>query len=593
MVMCPSYQATMDEEHSPRGRSRLLFEMLDGHGDSAIKDGWRSEAVRDALDLCLACKGCKSDCPVNVDIATYKAEFLAHHYKGRLRPRAHYALGWLPTTTALLRRLHLIGLANVLARMPILSKLATRAAGLAPREIPVFAGESLQQWWSHRARRQRGTRGKVMLWPDTFTNQFHPDVGKAAIEVLEHAGWEVELPPAHLCCGLTWISTGQLDTAKKRLQATIAALAEHLHAGGLVVGLEPSCLAVFRSDASELLGDDLDAERLRHQSLTLAELLLDHTPGWIPPKLGGVHGFAQVHCHQHAVLGWDADAKLLDASGAMIERLDSGCCGLAGNFGFEAGHFDISKACAEQVLLPSIRESSPDDVVLADGFSCRTQIHELNGSSKEALHLAELLARALRGEQASSNNEPRSGPAAVSLRVGAAVARATRQCLRKGRPRGDQREIGEQEMTWKLVDETEGRTYVLVASAGEDAIDALSALARDETLSAAQLTAVGAFARATVGWFDRDKKEYREIPVDQQCEVLSLVGDIALSDNGPAVHAHAVLGLSDGQVRGGHLLKGEVWPTLEVVIRESPATLRKTNHPEIGLALIDLERSGG
>lgn len=442
MVMCPSYQATMDEEHSPRGRSRLLFEMLDGHGDSAIKDGWRSEAVRDALDLCLACKGCKSDCPVNVDIATYKAEFLAHHYKGRLRPRAHYALGWLPSSAALLRRLHLARLVNALAQRPSLAKLATRAAGLAPREIPAFAGESLQLWWSRRAKAQRGIRGKLLLWADTFTDQFHPEVGRAAVEILEHAGWEVELSPPHLCCGLTWISTGQLDTAKKKLRATVAALSEHLRAGGLVVGIEPSCLAVFRSDAVDLLGDDLDLERLRRQSVTLAELLLEHTPGWIPPSLAGVHGLAQVHCHQHAVLGWDADAKLLDTAGAKIQRLASGCCGLAGNFGFEAGHFEISQACAEQVLLPSIRDADPDDVVLADGFSCRTQIHELDGGGKEALHLAELLARAQRGEQTSSNPQRSAGhvpsfagQAALALGVGASFALAARLLAKAMRTR--------------------------------------------------------------------------------------------------------------------------------------------------------------
>jgi Fe-S oxidoreductase len=271
------------------------------------------------------------------------------------------------------------------------------SAGLAPRAIPRFAGTSLRQWWAKRRTHQTGTRGKVLLWPDTFTDQFHPEVGRAAVEVLEHAGWEVVLPPDGLCCGLTWISTGQLDVARKRLQATIAALADHLHDGGLVVGLEPSCLSVFRSDAVELLGDDRDAKRLREQSVTLAELLLHHTPGWTPPRLGGVHGIAQVHCHQHAILGWDADAELLDKAGATITALESGCCGLAGNFGFEAGHLEISKACAEQVMLPAIRDAAPDDVVLADGFSCRTQIAQLDSGGRDAEHLAVLLARALHG----------------------------------------------------------------------------------------------------------------------------------------------------------------------------------------------------
>jgi FAD/FMN-containing dehydrogenase/Fe-S oxidoreductase len=430
-VMCPSYQATMDEEHSPRGRSRLLFEMLNGHGDSTISDGWRSTAVLDALDLCLSCKGCKSDCPVNVDMATYKAEFLAHHYKGRLRPRAHYALGWLPTTAALVRRLRLIRLVDALSQIPLLRRVATSAAGLAPREIPRFAPDSLQQRWAKRTDSDSSTktRGTVMVWADTFTDQFHPEVGEAAIEVLERAGWNVVLSPPGLCCGLTWISTGQLDHAKARLRETIGALADHLHAGGLIVGLEPSCLAVFRSDAAELLGEDIDAKRLRTQCVTLAELLTEHTPGWLPPRLGAVHGLAQVHCHQHAVLGWDADRKLLEDAGAMIERLDSGCCGLAGNFGFEAGHLEVSKACAEQVLLPAVRGAAPGDVVLADGFSCRTQIHELGGTGKEAIHLAELLATAGRTHSADGRDEGRAERHFARLSAVLAVASAASSLL--------------------------------------------------------------------------------------------------------------------------------------------------------------------
>ena len=403
-VMCPSYQATMDEAHSPRGRSRLLFEMLNGHERLDDQRGLEVRGGARRPRPVFACKGCKSDCPANVDMATYKAEFLAQHYKGRLRPRAHYSLGWLPRIASRLRRLHLVRLTNALSRLPLLPRLATKAAGLAPREIPLFACESLQEWWERRGGARTGTRGSVMLWADTFTDQFHPAVGIAAIEVLEKAGWEVVLSPPNLCCGLTWISTGQLDVAKRRLRETLAALSQHIRSGGLVLGLEPSCLSVFRSDAVELLGTDLDAERLRKQSVSLAELLIEHTPGWTPPRLDGVHGLAQVHCHQHAVLGWDADRKLLEATGASIRRLDSGCCGLAGNFGFEAGHVDISKACAEQVLLPAIRDSSPDDVVLADGFSCRTQIQELTSGST-ATHLAELLARGTRSASATTKVE--------------------------------------------------------------------------------------------------------------------------------------------------------------------------------------------
>ncbi|MGW5361176.1 FAD-binding and (Fe-S)-binding domain-containing protein [Actinopolymorpha pittospori] len=420
-VMCPSYQATQEEEHSTRGRARLLFEMLAGHDDSPIKDGWRSTAVRDALDLCLACKGCKTDCPVNVDMATYKAEFLAQHYRGRLRPRAHYILGWLPALAAAIGRTpRLARTVNALTHAPVLPRIATRAAGLESREIPLFAEQTLRQWWAGRDTVPRGDRGTVVLWPDTFTDAFHPAIGKAAVGVLEDAGWTVALPDQPLCCGLTWISTGQLSTARRILRRTVDALADHVRAGGLVVGLEPSCTAVFRSDAPELLGDDLDVQRLSKQTVTLAELLTEHTPGWTPPRLDGVRGIAQVHCHQHAVLGWDADQRILEQAGAKVERLDSGCCGLAGNFGFERGHLEVSTACAESVLLPAIRQADPATAVLADGFSCRTQIHELAGAGREALHVAELL----HDRRTSNGQGPRPARPPAPTAIGRSVALA-------------------------------------------------------------------------------------------------------------------------------------------------------------------------
>ena len=395
-VMCPSYQVTGEEEHSTRGRARLLFEMLDGHGDGPITDGWRSTEVRDALDLCLACKGCKTDCPANVDMATYKAEFLAHHYQGRQwrRPRAHLALGWLPVVAQLVGRARAGHVVNALTRVPALRRLATRAAGLADREIPAFAGQTLQRWYAKRGPRGHGARGTVLLWPDTFTNHFSPHIGRAAIEVVEAAGWRVVMPAEPVCCGLTWISTGQLATAKRVLTRTVRTLAPHLRAGGLVLGLEPSCTAVFRSDAADLFPEDHDVRKLRDQTVTLAELLTEHSPGYQPPRLpDGTTALAQVHCHQHAVLGWDADRELLTRAGVAAEQLDSGCCGLAGNFGFERGHEQVSEDCAERVLLPRLRAAEETTAVLADGFSCRTQIHELDSGGREASHLAELLAR--------------------------------------------------------------------------------------------------------------------------------------------------------------------------------------------------------
>ena len=394
-VMCPSYMVTREEEHSTRGRSRLLFEMLAGHADSPVTGGWRSTEVRDALDLCLACKGCKRDCPVGVDMATMKAEFLAHHYQGRLRPRAHYSMGWLPAVAQLASRAP--GLVNAISRAPMLRDAVTWAGGIdRRRRVPLFARQTLQAWHAGRDPGPTGLRGEVVLWPDTFTNHLTPAVGQAAVEVLEAAGWRVIVPDQPLCCGLTWISTGQLATARRVLQRTVDALAPHLQRGTKIVGLEPSCTAVFRSDARELMPGNRDVERLGEQTVTLAELLTHHTDGWRPPQVGG-QAIAQTHCHQHAIMGYDEDKELLRAAGIDVDVLDAGCCGLAGNFGFEAGHYDVSMACGERALLPAVRDAPPDALVLADGFSCRTQIEQA-GTGRTAVHLAEVLAAGLRGE---------------------------------------------------------------------------------------------------------------------------------------------------------------------------------------------------
>jgi Fe-S oxidoreductase len=333
-------------------------------------------------------------------MATYKAEFLAQHYRHRLRPRADYAMGWLPALGAAVTGSHAARAVNALSRQPALARIATRAAGLEDRPIPQFATETLQQWWARRSEavadgHRAGTRGTVLVWPDSFTNLFHPHVGRAAVEVLAAAGWAVEIPTDSVCCGLTWISTGQLSVARRVLRRTVRRLAPHVRAGGLVVGLEPSCTAVFRSDLHEMFPDDPDADRLSDHVVTLAELLTEHTDGWQPPRADDVHALAQVHCHQHAIMKWDADRALLEDAGVEVERLDSGCCGLAGNFGFTAGHGEVSHALAEQMLLPRIREAGDDTVVLADGFSCRTQIHDLDSAGHEGIHLAELLSQLL------------------------------------------------------------------------------------------------------------------------------------------------------------------------------------------------------
>ncbi len=423
-VMCPSYMVTREEEHSTRGRARLLFEMLDGTArGGTIGDGWRSTEVRDALDLCLACKGCKADCPVNVDMATYKAEFLSHHYAGRLRPRSHYSMGWLPVAAALAAVAPRV--VNALAQAPGLSRIAKAVGGIDQRrDIPVFAPESFQRWFARRTPQGDGSRGDVLLWPDTFTNHLHPGIARATVEVLEAAGWRVRVPDQPVCCGLTWISTGQLDIAKRVLQRTVRVLRPHLRAGTRVVGLEPSCTAVFRSDAHDLFPGDEDVTRLREQTVTLAELLRDHSPGWQPPQIPA-HALIQTHCHQHAILGTTADQAVLSAAGVRADFLDSGCCGLAGNFGFEQGHYDVSVACAERVLLPAVRDAADSDVILADGFSCRIQVEQNASGGRSAMHLAELLRAGLMGATVPPRPEEvfadRPGPPSPTARW-AAVA---------------------------------------------------------------------------------------------------------------------------------------------------------------------------
>jgi FAD/FMN-containing dehydrogenase/Fe-S oxidoreductase len=390
-VMCPSFVATRDEKDSTRGRARVLQDAVAGH---LGPDPWRSPAVHDALDLCLACKGCASDCPTGVDLASYKAEALHQRYRRRLRPRSHYALGQLPRWSRLVGRSPALArVVNAALGWGPLHPVVTWAAGVDRRRgLPTFETRTFRRWFAERP--AAGSAGRdVVLFVDTFTDAFSPQVGRAAVTVLEHAGYRVRITAEPVCCGLTWISTGQLDGARRQVTATVRALAPHVRAGALVVGLEPSCTAVLRSDAEELVSDaDLDAAReVAAATRTLAELLTG-TPGWAPPDLSGERVVAQPHCHQHAVLGWEADAGLLAAGGAEVRRL-GGCCGLAGNFGVERGHHDVSVAVAQTQLLPAVRELGASGVVLADGFSCRTQLIDL--ADRPSAHLAELLARHL------------------------------------------------------------------------------------------------------------------------------------------------------------------------------------------------------
>ncbi|WP_330354850.1 FAD-binding and (Fe-S)-binding domain-containing protein [Streptomyces chartreusis] len=416
-VMCPSFRATGEEEHSTRGRARLLHEMLAGE---LVTDGWRSTEVRDALDLCLACKGCRSDCPVEVDMATYKAEFLHHHYEGRRRPAAHHSMGRLPQWLRLVARTRTGPLVNALAAVPPFAWAAKRLGGIAPeRDIPRLAARTFSRWWERREKAPVGTGGDlVFLWPDTFTEHLSPSVGQAAVRVLEAAGLRVALPPTvrwrtpsgggegvtvamdpvsllrgreRVCCGLTYVSTGQLDRARAVLRRTLDLMEPVLGTAAPVMVLEPSCAAALRSDLPELLHDDPRARRLADRVLTFAEALERLAPDWTPPRVERpVVG--QTHCHQHAVLGDGPDRRLREAAG-LAGELSGGCCGLAGNFGFEKGHYEVSVACAEEQVLPAVRGAGEGAVVLADGFSCRTQLEQLAGV--RGRHLAEVLAEGL------------------------------------------------------------------------------------------------------------------------------------------------------------------------------------------------------
>ncbi|MEV8536297.1 FAD-linked oxidase C-terminal domain-containing protein [Streptomyces sp. NPDC051211] len=519
-VMCPSYRVTGEEQHSTRGRARLLHEMLAGE---VVTGGWRSEEVREALDLCLGCKGCLSDCPVGVDMAAYKTEFLHHHWSGRLRPLSHYTLGSLPTWLHLISTLRATRLFNTLTRLPA----ATRLSGLTPeRPLPNLAREPFTRWWRRSAPRELGsslrplagsepspalpeseppsapsagdpshpplpgpepssapsasglsrpplpgpelspapaasepshpslpgsgptpappafeargsgggapergpgrsphaaephigTAGKgrggerppagqarplAALWPDTFTEYLAPEVGQAALHVLRAAGIDVQPPPGRVCCALTYTSTGRLARARTTLRRTLDTLDTLAPAETPLILLEPSCAAALRTDLPRLLPDDPRAARVAASVRTFAEALEELAPDWRPPRLDRpVAG--QTHCHQHAVLGDAADRRLRERAG-LTGELSGGCCGLAGNFGFEPGHYDVSVACAEEQLLPALRAADPDRaVVLADGFSCRTQITQLaphtgrpDAPRPRPRHLAEVLAEAL------------------------------------------------------------------------------------------------------------------------------------------------------------------------------------------------------
>ncbi|MFZ0284945.1 MAG: FAD-linked oxidase C-terminal domain-containing protein [Terriglobales bacterium] len=387
-VMCPSFRVTGEEQHSTRGRAHLLWEMTKGE---VIRDGWRDEHVKESLDLCLACKGCKSDCPVGVDVATYKAEFLSHYYDGRRRPRSAYAFGNIATWARLASVTP--GLANLLTQTPLLRDMAKFAAGM-PRErsIPAFARETLRAWF--RRREPQNLDGPpVLLWPDTFNNYFLPETGKAAVEVLEAAGFHVLLPRTGLCCGRPLYDWGMLDRAKRLLLEILDTLAPEIEKGTSVVVLEPSCAAVFRDELTNLFPNDPRAHALSRQTFLLSEFLVHKAKHFQFAKLQRralVHG----HCHHKSITTMTDEETVLREMGIDFYAPAPGCCGMAGSFGFEKDKYAISMAVGELELLPAVRQAVPDSLIIADGFSCREQIAQ--GASRRAVHLAQVIQMALR-----------------------------------------------------------------------------------------------------------------------------------------------------------------------------------------------------
>jgi Fe-S oxidoreductase len=394
-AMCPSYMATLEEEHSTRGRAHMLFELLQGE---VVRGGWQDEHVKKALDLCLSCKACKSECPTNVDIATYRAEFLSHYYEGKTRPLHAYFFGlidrWARLASFAPRA------ANFLSHAPAFGRLLRLLLDLPrARELPRFANRTFQHWAGqrrfsfpqHSKRRAppaAAEKSKIILWPDTFTNYFHPEIGHAALEVLQGAGFQVAVPQSHLCCGRPLYDFGMLDRAKEYLRRIMDSLGAEIDAGIPIVFLEPSCASVFRDELGGLFPGDSRAARLRGQTFLFSEFLQARAPGYQPPALDRkvlLHG----HCHHKALVTLSAEERLLRAMGVDLHSLDAGCCGMAGAFGFERGKYEVSRSIGERILLPAVRQAAPDTLIVSDGFSCREQIRQLTG--RRAFHVAEVL----------------------------------------------------------------------------------------------------------------------------------------------------------------------------------------------------------
>ena len=390
--MCPSFRVTREEQHSTRGRAHLLWEMAKG---DVISGGWQDTHVKESLDLCLSCKGCKSDCPVAVDVATYKAEFLSHFYERRVRPLNHYAFARIDVWSRMASVAP--GLANFLTHAPAFGGLAKFAAGISPhRQLPRFAKQSFRRWFTERKKRQSVTAPRVLLWPDTFNNYFRPETAIAATEVLESAGFVVCLPKQDVCCGRPLYDFGMLHQARKYLARTVVALTEEIAEAIPVVVLEPSCASVFRDEMLNLLPDDTRARKLAKQVLLLSEFLEVNADVFSLPALHRkalVHG----HCHHRSILKMKDEEAVLRRLGIDYQIPAPGCCGMAGAFGFEEEKYETSIAIGELELLPAVRKLPEDYLIIANGFSCREQISQCTGRS--TVHLAEVVQLGLREQK--------------------------------------------------------------------------------------------------------------------------------------------------------------------------------------------------
>jgi Fe-S oxidoreductase len=394
-VMCPSYRATGDEQHSTRGRAHLLWEMMSG---ALRKEGFQSKAVHQALDLCLSCKACKSECPVQVDVAAWKSEFLAQHYKGRMHPLHHYIFGFADK----LARLGSLtpALTNAVLTGPITSPLVKQIVGVAQdRKLPRLARKSFQSLRETNSQTSTVPRSatssvatRVLLWPDTWNNYYHPQTLAAAESVLTEAGFAVEVPRGHICCGRPLYDFGFLGAARAYLAKVLDRIAPQIEAGLPFIFLEPSCASVFKDELLELFPNDARAKRLSGQVWLLADWLTAKTPDWAKGRLEGARILVHGHCHHKAVFGGSrSEVALLKSAGASVEPIQAGCCGMAGPFGFEADKFDVSRAIAYDTLLPAVKAADSMTLIVADGFSCREQIAQL--SDRKAMHIAEVLAR--------------------------------------------------------------------------------------------------------------------------------------------------------------------------------------------------------